>query len=358
MSKDEDKWITVDPRTKKLAIRFRVRGFDKQFYIASGLKDTKRNREIVRTERDAIATDITLDRFDETLDSYQFNQKPKFQSQSPISVQYSLAELWEKFTDFKSKQLEETTILAKYKPIARYYISKLPTQDMADASIIRDWMLENYTLYMSWVLLDYFSACCDWAVKSGLTAQNPFANLKIQKPKKTSQDENFRAFTLDQRDLIIQTFECHPRYGHYAPLVKFLFFTGCRPGEAFALTWGDISSDCCRIVINKSCNYRSILKGTKNGKKRVFPSQVGSRLQLLLLSIRPEHAEPHDLIFSSKTGASMNSDIMLNFWKEERFCSKGKTYKRPGLVAELSVQGLVPYLPPYSLSSHVRNLGY
>ncbi|MBG1267770.1 Arm DNA-binding domain-containing protein [Nostoc sp. WHI] len=69
---DEDMWISADSRSGKLIIRFRVRGLGKQFFIATGLKDTKRNREIVRSRRDAIATDIALSRFDSTLKSYRF----------------------------------------------------------------------------------------------------------------------------------------------------------------------------------------------------------------------------------------------------------------------------------------------
>lgn len=68
----EDRWISSDARTKKLVIRFWVKGFPKQFFISTGLKDTKRNREIVRSKRDAIATDIALGRFDQALKSYQF----------------------------------------------------------------------------------------------------------------------------------------------------------------------------------------------------------------------------------------------------------------------------------------------
>jgi integrase len=351
--KNEDKWINVDPRTKKLVIRFWVKGFPKQFFISTGLKDTKRNREIVRSKRDAIATDIALSRFDSTLNSYQFKATQQTNPAALIlkdlesDYQLDLQQLWEKFTEFKSAQLEETSILGKYEPIANY-IRKLPTKDLGAATTIRDWMLKSYTHYITWMLLSYFSYCCNWAVKSGLIQDNPFASLKIQKPKKSSQAEDFRAFTLEQRDLIIQAFESHPKYGEYAPLVKFLFFTGCRPGEAFALTWGDISSDCCRIVVNKSRNYHNILKGTKNGIKRVFPCQSGTKLQLLLLSIRPENPNPDDLLFRSKTGKRMNSDIMLDFWKDGRFRNGGKVYKCPGLVKELAIQGLVPYLPPYS----------
>ncbi|OUL34079.1 site-specific integrase [Nostoc sp. 106C] len=348
----EDRWIVTDKRTSKLVLRFRVKGFSQQFFISTGLKDTKRNREIVRAKRDAIANDITLGRFDATLESYQFQPSAIAPAalavkEAEIKYRYNLQELWEKFTEFQATQLEETTIRGKYKVIASY-ILKLPTKDLESSASIRSWMLSNYTHYMTWVLLNYFSSCCNWAVDSGLINNNPFSALKIQQPKKSSQDESFRAFTLEQRDAIIKAFEVHRKHSYYAPLVKFLFFTGCRPGEAFALTWGDINDDCRRILINKSRNIAGILKGTKNGKKRIFPCEVGSKLQMLLLSIRPGHFNPNDLVFRSKTGKRINSSLMLDFWREERFLEKGRVYKRPGVVKELAVNGIVPYLPPYS----------
>ncbi|MCC5619137.1 site-specific integrase [Nostoc sp. CHAB 5836] len=357
----EDRWINVDLRTKKLVIRFWVKGFSKQFFISTGLKDSKRNREIVRSKRDAIANDIALDRFDSTLGSYQ-SQASKEASAVALKetqAQHSLQELWERFTQFKASQVEETTILEKYRTIARY-IQRLPSQSPEDAPAIRDWILENLTHYMAWETLNCLSRCCDWSSDSGLIDRNPFFKLKIPKPKNKSTDDYYRAFTLEQRDLIIQSFEEHSLYTHYAPLVKFLFWTGCRPGEAFALTWGDISPDRCRIAINKSCNVHHIHKGTKNGKKRIFPCSSGSRVQKLLLDICPVHYQSHNLVFVSKTGRPMNSSIMFSFWNEWK--SKSSTFKYSGLVKKLANEGKIPYLKPYAtrhtfatwaISSHV-----
>lgn len=96
MTTDEDKWISVDKRTSKLIIRFKVKGITKQFYIASGLKDTKKNREIVRLKRDAIASDIALERFDYTLNSYQFKTSKIIAA--PVIKEYNILELWDEYT--------------------------------------------------------------------------------------------------------------------------------------------------------------------------------------------------------------------------------------------------------------------
>ncbi|ACC80327.1 phage integrase family protein [Nostoc punctiforme PCC 73102] len=343
---NEDQWISADNRTQKLVIRFWVKGFPKQFFISTGLKDTKRNREIVRSKRDAIANDIALERFDSTLKSYQFITAAALDLKEPqIQSGQNLQELWERFTQFKASQIEETTILEKYRTIARY-IQRLPSQSPEDAPAIRDWILDNLTHYMAWETLNCLSRCCEWSNDSGLITHNPFFKLKIPKPKNKSTDDYYKAFTLQQRDLIIQSFEEHSLYAYYAPLVKFLFWTGCRPGEAFALTWGDVSPDRCRIGISKSCNLHRIHKGTKNGKKRIFPCQSGSRVQKLLLDICPAHSQPHNLVFVSKTGRPMTSSIMFSFWNEWK--SKSSTFKYLGLVKELANEGKIPYLKPYA----------
>ncbi|WGV23683.1 tyrosine-type recombinase/integrase [Halotia branconii] len=347
----DDKWISVDKRSNRLVIRFWAKGAGKQFFIATGLKDTKRNREIVRIRRDAIATDIALGRFDDSLVSYQFGHKPAAKPQKPeVTTHYSLGELWELYTDFQSKQLEQTTIKSSYAAIARY-IRKLPTQDLTQAVKIRDWLLNNISLYMAWDNLNYYRRCCDWAVNSQLIVSNPFTSLTIEKPKKKSTDtEDYRAFTLEQRNIIIEAFENNPSYSHYADLVKFLFLTGCRPGEAFALTWGDISSDCCLISISKSRNLHGILKGTKNGKKRVFPTSPNSKLQKLLLNRRTEASSQDKIIFPTKLGNKMTSYTLNDIWKgTTSTSSNGKKYFYLGVVSKLVAEGKLPYyLKPYA----------
>lgn len=347
---DEDKWINVDLRTKKLSLRFRVSGFSRQFYVSAGLNDTKRNREIVRSKRDAIATDIALERFDPTLERYQFRAAKADSAALALKkpgdkYELDLQQLWEKFTEFQSTQLEQTTILGRYRKTANI-IKQSPTRNLTEAPKIRDWLLANFSRFTAWANLTDYSRCCRWACDSELITYDPFEKLQVQKPK--TKFRGCKAFTLDQRDLIIKAFEQHSVYQHYAPLVKFLFWTGARPGEVFALTWGDISSDYRRININKSQNFKGIKKGTKNGKQRTFPVREDSKLHQLLINIKPNNASITELIFSSKTGKPINSNNFNLFWKEDRGKVQGKVYRYLGVVMELSTKGLCPYLKPYA----------
>ncbi|WP_414587437.1 tyrosine-type recombinase/integrase [Scytonema sp. PCC 10023] len=357
---NQDKWIYTDKRSGKLVLRFRVKGYDKQFFIGTGLTDTPKNRKIARARRDLISSDITLERFDSTLESYRSiadrtNKSPAHLIQTEVSKNsnskyaYNLAQLWQKFTEFKQVFLEQTTISIHYHGTARY-IRRLPTQSLEKAPEIRNWLLSNTTHQMAWQNLLMFSHCCEWAVDSGLIPNNPFAKLKIKKPKKASNDENSpQAFTLEQRDIIIQAFEQHPIQKHYASLMKFLFWTGCRHGEAFALTWGDIRENCTRVVIDKSLSL-GVAKGTKNNKKRIFPAASGSKLQQMLLQLRPEPKDYHpaNLVFKSKTGKPLSNDLVYSCWSVSRCSKNGKNYQYPGVVRELAAKGIIPYLKPYS----------
>ncbi|MEH2085983.1 tyrosine-type recombinase/integrase [Nostoc sp.] len=344
----DDQWITTDPRTKKLLIRFRVRGFSKQFCLSTGLKDTKRNREIVRSRRDAIANDIALERFDPTLESYRFRAAGKNPAVAvaPIApkpkYEYDLLELWNKFTDYQETQIEQTTILNRYRAVLGY-TKRLPTYFLNEAVKIRDWLLKTTTQKMAWLLVNHYNQCCEWAVTSKLIPDNPFLQLKLKKPKKKSIAEDHRAFTLKERDLIIEAFENHSEYSHYSSLIKFLFWTGCRPGEAFAVTWGDISNDCCKININKSRNLHRILKSTKNGVKRVFPTTPGSKLQKLLIEIRPFQYDFNTLIFTDDKGNPLSSGVLQKPWKGQRYKVDGREYRYPGVVTELVERGRLPF---------------
>lgn len=334
--------MNVDPRTKKLSIRFRVRGFSKQFYLGTGLKNNKTNRDLVRARKEIIERDIALGRFDSTLESYRFGQNKSTDTDNNMPT--SLSTIWNDFVMFQSQYLEQSTLASDYKQITKI-INDLPTESLDYAATIRQCLLNKYSYHTAYKALAAFSRCCKWAVDSTLIAINPFEKIQLPKPKKRSDRISSEAYTLEQRDLIISAFEDHHKFSHHSSIIKFLFWTGCRPGEAFALTWGDISPDRCRITIDKA--YASnvhLLKGTKNNKRRVFACEKDSKLQSLLAEISPQLPASNELVFKSKSGQGMNLKILANCWRGTEI--SGYQYK--GVVTELAEKELVPYLKVYS----------
>ncbi|MBP0011309.1 site-specific integrase [Roseofilum sp. Belize Diploria] len=147
-------------------------------------------------------------------------------------------------------------------------------------------------------LLDYYSVATLKRVVASLVAASNFAffhgridesywsRLKQQIPKEKKESKRTKqAYSGTEIEAILDAFECdkykplssqYP-HSHYHYFVEFLILTGCRPGEACALTWDDIQDG--KIRFNKSYSL-GILKSTKNGKRRYFP--INERLRKCL----------------------------------------------------------------------------
>ncbi|MEG4323149.1 MULTISPECIES: tyrosine-type recombinase/integrase [unclassified Microcoleus] len=166
-----------------------------------------------------------------------------------------------------------------------------------------------------------------------------------------SEENDRRAFTKDERDIIIKAFYESARHSHRkaAPLIEFLFLTGCRSGEAFALRWQDVfigrDKDCIRF--SKSYNGRlRNTQVTKTDEIRLF--KMYPKLRELLLRIKPENAKSTDLVFTNTEGNSYNSNNLDSIWRESKGRKCKKVYHYPGLVTQLIDDGMISgYLSPY-----------
>ncbi len=167
----------------------------------------------------------------------------------------------------------------------------------------------------------------------------------------SGEDSDRRAFTKDERDAIIKAFygSKRPAIHQAAPLIEFLFLTGCRTGEAFALRWQDVLIGRDKNYIRFSKSYNGRLKNTqvtKTGEVRLF--KIYSRLMELLLAIMPAHPKPTDLIFCNTKGVSYNSSNLDANWRASRGRTNGVIYTYPGIVSQLVDEGIIScYLSPY-----------
>lgn len=220
------------------------------------------------------------------------------------------------------------------------------TKDLDQAVVIRDYLLATTSADTTKRILTRFSACCDWAVKSGMLKDNPFAGMAVEiKLKKKQEGDHIEPFSVSERDAILKAFQEHPTHKHYHPFVRFLFLTGCRTGEAIALQWKHISGECSMITFAESYDSgMKIRKDTKTGKIRKFP--CNPVLKDLLLSIKPDNCQSEDLVFKSPTGLPINNSKFTNqVWKG---CRAGnKVYN--GILPQLVKEGIVAsYRCPYT----------
>jgi integrase len=295
----------------------------KRHYLSLGLPDSKINRKAAEAKAKLIEADITFDRFDPTLAKYKPQSvlstvTPAFTPSATPEV--LLIDLWEKYTQYKSSQVAASTLVRDYGKVAKR-LQSIP-KSVEDAVEVRDWLLKTYSSEVTRRTLIQLNACYKWAVKSGLTAENPFAGMAGD-IKKTVRDTSRAPFSSAERDAIIAAFENNLYSSKFAPIphsyyasyVRFLFMTGARPEEAIALKWKHIAADCSKIQFKEAIpSDTGILGETKTGKARVFP--CNGSLSAFLQSIKPETAKPEDLVFPAPGGKVIDSHNFLNrLWK-------------------------------------------
>lgn len=158
--------------------------------------------------------------------------------------------------------------------------------------------MERYAVSTTKSTLVQFSACCKWAVRSELMASDPFTGLAGELRLPPKDPNAYRAFTADERAIIINAIDEDDRF--FGPWVRFLFWTGARPEEAAALRWEHVALDFSRLTIwEAEPADTKIRQRTKNYRSTDFP--CNRRLQLLLKSIIPARLEPDLRVFRGKS---------------------------------------------------------
>lgn len=278
-----------------LALRWRVAG--KRYMLRLGIRDSKLSRATAEMKARIIERDILSDNFDPTLAKYR--PAPAVEPESE-AADPNILEIWDRYIEARSQNKSPATI--RQYGWVRNHLERCPHQKLSDAPRLFDWMGKNVPANSRQRVLMQISAACTWARDRGDIDANPYQGMakKVKVVKRGSNQEEVRPFTREERDRIIATFR--QDYPHYAPLVEFLFYTGCRPSEAIALEWQHVGKS--EIVFEQAMIYdghRPTLKqGLKTQQSRRVP--LNSRIRGLLAEIRPEQARPEGIVFVSPKG--------------------------------------------------------
>jgi integrase len=309
--------VQIITSNNRLQLRFRFAG--KRHYVSLGLPETKENRKLAEMKAREIELDILAGHFDETL--------AKYKPQSTLSVASpditpkltpALPELWQKYCDARKTGKSPATV-RMYGWVANH-LERCPYKRLSEAQSIFDWLNANVPANSTKRVLMHLSACCRWARKLDLVdVANPFEEMaaEVKVKKSGTEEDEVNPFTREERDRIIAAFMTNRYYSRYAPLVKFLFFTGCRPSEAIALQWKHINSKV--IIFSQAVIYNGkglVLKeGLKTQKSRKFP--INEQLAELLEDIKPEVIDPSKiLVFPSPDGKFIDWHNFTNrAWK-------------------------------------------
>lgn len=213
----------------------------KRFYLSTGQYDDPFGRQRATVLAAQIQRDLDYGEFDASLVKYK--PAASLTTVTPITPEITptappspdLTDIWKRYEQFKKPQLSQSAYAVDYRKY-RNHIAKLPTRRLDEAIAIRDYLSATLTPDAAKRALTNINACCDWALKSRLIDTNPFNGMAsdVRLPKSESEENDINPFTREERDAIIAAFESSKYYSYYTPLVKFLFFTGCRPSEAIA----------------------------------------------------------------------------------------------------------------------------
>lgn len=316
--------VSIIVSNGRLQLRFRYAG--KRHHLSMGLSDGPINRKAAQQKKAQIELDIISGNFDPTLAKYK-SQVALSTTAPDITPKPTpkASDLWAQYRDYKASSLKPTT-RGYHEALARI-LEKIPPTPIIDALTIKAELEKITTIYQTKRILIQLSAVCKWAKKHKLLDVNPYDGMATEMPKFNYQrDPKPNAFTEEERDRVIEAFKSHKGnwngrgtagigYSHYAALVEFLFYTGCRPSEAIGLQWKNLTEDCNFIrfegaITTAGTGKPTRVKGSKNNKPRTFP--CSSRLRELLQSIKPDSIDPESLVFPSPKGKAIIYD---NFCK-------------------------------------------
>lgn len=310
--------VNVERFRDSLRLRWTVEG--KRYSLTIG-QDSRDTLKAAIGKAQLIDGDITLNKFDITLEKYG-KCGTFLEVVSPIQErQISLRQLWDKFLEDKFHHVK-----AKTHPEYRNFTKLLDKVDdlSYDALKTKQALLAVTTIDQTRRMLQYLSACCQWGIRHREIYDNPYDGLASELPKRKSVTHPMPdSFTEQERDAVIEAFKNDKRsgmnYRHYAPVVEFWFLTGCRPSEAIGLTWGKVSDDCSIISFEGSIQtVRGVQiwsEKSKNNKSRTLA--VSSRVQELLRSLKPETFNPNDWVFPSPKGKAINyPNFLSKIWHQ------------------------------------------
>jgi integrase len=332
----------IEPRNLhgSINIRFQHEGESYNFNpIKGGQYADKATLEKARAIALQISLDISLDRFDPTLDRYRIESVQTLQQKvrSPRTVSTTLLTVWDSWVD--SLGLEARTKADHY-AMVRCMIVKASKVRLDDVEWLQPFR-ETLAASTFNKRLGYLKSCLTWAIDEGLYS-GPNLYLKVKALKPRPHDERVRPFSTAEIKSIIEGFKEH--YPAYAPFVRFLFATGVRTGEAIALQWRHVDFEyrqikiCESLSLDRSGNgYQRVRKGTKTDTVRYLP--LAGSLNDLLRSIEPIPPDPDALVFPLPSGKPIDPGrFREHVWKP--------------LLALVCVEYRNPYQTRHTLLTH------
>lgn len=181
--------------------------------------------------------------------------EPKFTEpiKAPEPAAITFAELVEQYLAYKRPRVKETSFYDIEKRIRLRilpFFKDTPVKDITPIMIL-DWQnsLLEYSYSYRKDLMMFLTSIYNYAER-----YHDIKNVakKVEKPRNLEGKKEMLFWTPEEFAAALSKVE-HPGY---AMLFRFLFLTGCRKGEALALTWNDLDLDKGTVTVSKSISNK------------------------------------------------------------------------------------------------------
>jgi len=222
-----------------------------------------------------------------------------------------VAELWK---DEHRKTLSESTWAQcydhAYNEVVDYFgddhVSEITHKDIKR---YMEHLPRSYARKTCSTRLNLINMVLKFAVVEDMIADNPCSYITVPKGHGSSKR---RAPTSDEFITVKGSLPLEYKNFPVGFLAVFLLYTGCRKGEALALTFADIDRENMRITVNKSVYYQGNQGYIKKPK-----TEAGTREIIIpqtLLPLLPD-GKKSDLIFCRYPGEIMKKDFFDKAWR-------------------------------------------
>lgn len=345
----------------------------KQKYISFGTKDTPAN--LIEAMRAALElqSDIESGKFDpQEADKYKHSSKKL--GNYNRSETMSIVSLFNSFVN--SLIVEVSTLRGVYRTISNH-LERMVRQHnytLKQQSEIDIWIRDNVAESNAIRSLAALHRMVEWGKRESKLPedfpnkfkqyeQNFKKSLRGQRAKRKPPvavahlpvKEGIQAHSEENRDKIIAAFHKVKRQkihqskpDHLAYMIEFLFLTGCRHGEAFALVWKDIEygknkQGLPEVKINIDESYNGEIKLTKNTKTRKHRKVPATgRVVEILEILKPEHADPNLLVFRNYEGDHFNTNAICRLWTP-KMKDPDKKIKDYSVIGKMIADGELDY---------------
>ena len=186
-------------------------------------------------------------------------------SKQPEKTVYTLNDIWERYFKWAVDNLSPSSIYS-YRNIYTNCIQPIfGSKDIRSITkkqitIWQDDLPSSYSYSYKQSIRATFSAIMTYAVNRDYIEKNNVTST--ERIRKTEPKKKLSYWTKEEFDQFIEVVD-NPTYKAF---FTFLYVSGCRKGEAFALRWSDIDFNRSTVSITKSITKKGMIMTTEYGK--------------------------------------------------------------------------------------------